>query len=137
MHRTQTAIIAALLVFGVVKIEAQTAITIQSRLVPKSVYAGAPSQLIITVKGGSLAGLTLRFRATRGFHVTPAEPKFVLEHYYWVDFAVTLTVGFLALAALMKNGRPPASAEYWPEAIVLGVGLGLLTNSDLLTRVHA
>src|SRR5689334_13298069 len=46
---------------------------ITSRLVPKSVYSESPSQLIVTVKGSSLAGLTVRFRASRGFHVTPVE----------------------------------------------------------------
>lgn len=212
---------------------------VTSRLVPKSVYAESPSQLIVTVKGSSLAGLTVRFRASRGFHVTPVEMswsgtadntvvvcladvttsgtetgqitgaimtsallkneqvasdilefeyqpglrvciyllvgltgvaigyavrmlvlalkavqpqveaqtlaaeespkglrKFVLEHYWTVDFAVTLVLGFLALVALMKDGRPPATATYWHHAAMLGVGLGLLTNSDLLTRVQ-
>lgn len=200
--------------------------------------------MIITVKGNSLAGLTLRFRATRGFHVTPVEMswsgaaansavmcvadvtsagiapgqltgvvttsallpdgtslkqvasdvlefdyqpglpvciyllvgvagiaigyvvrmlvltlkavepqveaeklatsegpkglrKFVLQYYWWVDFSVTLVLGFLALLALMKDGRPPVTATYWHHAAMLGVGLGLLTNSDLLTRVQA
>ena len=61
--------------------------------------------------------------------------EFVLKHYYLVDFAVTLILGLLVLMSLMKDGRPPMNASYWYNALVIGVGLGLLTNSDLLTRV--
>ena len=61
--------------------------------------------------------------------------KFVLEHYTLVNFFVTLVLGILVLLSLMKDGRPPSNAPYWYSALIIGVGLGLLTNSELLTRV--
>ena len=62
--------------------------------------------------------------------------RFVRTHYYIVDFLVTLTIGFLALAALMQGARPPQTAAAWPQALTLGVSLGLLTNSELLTKLR-
>jgi hypothetical protein len=60
---------------------------------------------------------------------------FVLKHYYWLDFGVTLVLALLVLMSLMKDGHPPSNAPYWYSALGIGVGLGLLTNSDLLTKV--
>jgi hypothetical protein len=215
MRTTPVGFFLLLVLLPITTSQAQSPPTITTRLVPKALYGAGPSQLIVTVKGDSLAGLTLRFTATRGFHVTPHElswsgaaanrvvmcvadvttknvvagqiggsimttallpdtkrvnhqvasdvaefeyqaglsvylyllvgvagigigyvvrmlvlalknvqpqvdaeklatsetPKglreFVLKHYWEVDFAVTLILGFLALVALMKDGRPP------------------------------
>jgi hypothetical protein len=60
--------------------------------------------------------------------------RFARTHYYVVDFLVTVTIGFLALVALMQGARPPQTAAAWPHALTLGVSLGLLTNSELLTK---
>ena len=62
--------------------------------------------------------------------------SFVIGHYYAVDFIVTLVLGFLALFALMQGARPPQVASAWPHAITLGASLGLLTNSELITRLR-
>src|SRR5262249_17986829 len=69
-------------------------------------------------------------------HQTGPVTSFVASHYYAVDFAVTLVLGFLALFALMRGADPPAIASAWPHAITLGASLGLLTNSELITRLH-
>jgi len=60
--------------------------------------------------------------------------RFVKRNFFLVDLLVTLGLGFLALVALTKDGRPPANGAYWYTALTVGVGLGLLTNSELLTR---
>jgi len=48
---------------------------------------------------------------------------------------VTAAIGFLALVALVQDGQPPQNATYWYTALAVGVGLGLLTNSELLTKL--
>lgn len=61
---------------------------------------------------------------------------FIRGHYYFMDFAVTLVLGFLALTALVKDNHAPDSGMYWYSALSLGFGIGLLTNSDLVTRLR-
>lgn len=62
---------------------------------------------------------------------------FVKKYYYLTDFLVTLALGFLALVALTKAGHPPETGNLWYTALAAGVGIGLLTNSELLTRIGA
>jgi hypothetical protein len=62
--------------------------------------------------------------------------KFIRAHYYLMDFLVTLVLGFLALVALVKDNHAPDSGLYWYSAVGLGFGIGLLTNSDLITRLR-
>jgi hypothetical protein len=57
---------------------------------------------------------------------------FVKEHYYWVDFAVAETLGLLSMLLLLKNDHVPDTSAHWYEALALGVGLGLLANTDLV-----
>jgi len=61
---------------------------------------------------------------------------FIKTHYYLMDFLVTLILGFLALVALVKDNHAPDSGLYWYSALGLGFGIGLLTNSDLITRLR-
>ena len=61
---------------------------------------------------------------------------FIKTHYYLMDFLVTLILGFLALVALVKDNHAPDSGLYWYSALGLGFGIGLLTNSDLVTRLR-
>lgn len=61
--------------------------------------------------------------------------KFVQKHYYLVEFTVTCVLGFLALLALAKSGMAPDGAAYWNGALLLGVSLGFLTNTDLILRI--
>lgn len=61
---------------------------------------------------------------------------FIRNHYYFMDFVVTLVLGFLALTVLIKDNHPPDSGMYWYSALSLGFGIGLLTNSDLVTRLR-
>lgn len=60
--------------------------------------------------------------------------RFVKDHYCQVDFAVTVALGAAALIALIKDGHPPESASAWYSALILGLGLGALTNSELITK---
>jgi hypothetical protein len=60
---------------------------------------------------------------------------FVKTHYYSVDFLVTLALAFVVLATFIQNGRPPQAGAAWYGAMATGVGLGLFTNSELLTRL--
>ena len=62
--------------------------------------------------------------------------NFIKNHYYLMDFFVTLVLGFLALVALVKDNHAPDSGLYWYSALGLGFGIGLLTNSDLITRLR-
>jgi len=62
--------------------------------------------------------------------------RFISVHYYLVDFMVSLLLGFAALVALVKEGHPPETGSAWYSALVLGLGLGLFTNSDLITRLR-
>jgi hypothetical protein len=60
----------------------------------------------------------------------------VASHYYFVDCLITFGLAFVALVALMQGSRPPQTAWAWPHALTLGVSLGLLTNSELFTRIR-
>ena len=60
---------------------------------------------------------------------------FVKAHYYLVDFLVTLIIAFIVLATFIQGGRPPQSGATWYGALASGVGIGLFTNSELLTRL--
>jgi hypothetical protein len=62
--------------------------------------------------------------------------RFVKAHYYMVDFLVTVILGFLVLATFVQSGRPPQSGAAWYGALASGVGIGLFTNSELLTRLR-
>lgn len=61
---------------------------------------------------------------------------FVKTHYYLVDFLVTLIIAFIVLATFIQGGRPPQSGGTWYGALASGVGIGLFTNSELLTRLR-
>jgi len=61
---------------------------------------------------------------------------FIKNHYYFMDFLVTFVLGFLALVALVKDNHTPDSGLYWYSAFGFGFGIGLLTNSDLITRLR-
>jgi hypothetical protein len=61
---------------------------------------------------------------------------FVKTHYYLVDFLVTLIIAFIVLATFIQGGRPPQSGATWYGALASGVGIGLFTNSELLTRLR-
>jgi hypothetical protein len=39
------------------------------------------------------------------------------------------------MLALIKNGHPHDSAAQWYGALIGGVALGLLTNSELITKI--
>jgi hypothetical protein len=56
-------------------------------------------------------------------------------HFYSVDCLVTLVLGFGALLALLSAGHVPDTAAQWYGALLLGFALGLLTNSELVTRL--
>ena len=53
-----------------------------------------------------------------------------------MDFLVTLALAFIVLATLVQGGRPPQAGTTWYGALASGVGIGLFTNSELLTRVR-
>lgn len=57
------------------------------------------------------------------------------KYWYAVDAFVTAIVGFIALLVLMRNGLPPANANFWFNGITIGFALGLLTNTELITKV--
>lgn len=60
---------------------------------------------------------------------------FVKNHYYVVDFLTSLVLAFIVLLYLMREGHPPDSASAWYGALLTGIGLGFLTNNDLLARI--
>jgi hypothetical protein len=62
--------------------------------------------------------------------------RFVKAHYYLVDFLVTLVLAFIVLATFIQGGRPPQSGAAWYGALATGTGIGLFTNSELLTRLR-
>lgn len=72
--------------------------------------------------------------------VPPAQPgpitTLVKTHYYLVDFLVTLIIAFIVLATFIQGGRPPQSGATWYGALASGVGIGLFTNSELITRLR-
>ena len=60
----------------------------------------------------------------------------VKRYYYVLDCLVTLGIALTVLVFMAKSGRPPESGALWPGALATGIGLGLLTNSELLTRLR-
>jgi hypothetical protein len=60
--------------------------------------------------------------------------QFVEKYYYWIDCFVTAAIGFLVLVSLVQDGQPPENGAAWYSALAVGVGLGLLTNSELLLK---
>ncbi len=64
--------------------------------------------------------------------------QLVARHYYSVDALITLVLGVLALYKLVNSDqRPPEDGLYPMGAIVLGFLIGLLTHSELVTRITA
>ena len=61
--------------------------------------------------------------------------KFVFRYPVLTDFLVTLLLGILAMLYLAHSGKPPDAAIQWPGAVTLGASLGVLTNSELFTRL--
>ena len=61
---------------------------------------------------------------------------YVNAHYYQVDFIVTLVLGLAAMLFLIKDGHLPADGVSWYGAGLLGLALGLLTNSELVTKLR-
>ena len=61
---------------------------------------------------------------------------YVKKHYYRVDFFVCFTLAFAVLLYLIRDGHAPDSAATWYGAILTGVGLGFLTNNDLIGRIR-
>jgi uncharacterized membrane protein len=95
---------------------------------------------------GIVAGYLLRLLVKVLASITPPVPftkntgdgpitRFVKKYYYLVDCLVTLVLGLFVLLYLIKDGHVPDSAAYWYGALVTGVGLGLLTNSELITKL--
>ena len=54
----------------------------------------------------------------------------------FMDFQVTQLLGFVFLASLVKDNHAPDTGMYWYSSLVLGFGIGLLTNSDLIMRLR-
>jgi hypothetical protein len=91
---------------------------------------------------GWLVRLVLQVQKT----ITPPAPEpakdgpvtvFVKSYYYWVDLAVTAVIGVVVLATMLKDGMPPDAGALIYQSFAIGFGLGLLTNSDLITRTKA
>ncbi|HWG19217.1 MAG TPA: hypothetical protein VG225_01720 [Terracidiphilus sp.] len=61
--------------------------------------------------------------------------QWVQKHYYFVDCSVTLVIGLLSLTLLLKNDHVPDSGLYWYSALGAGVALGLLANSELVSKL--
>jgi hypothetical protein len=59
----------------------------------------------------------------------------VKNHYYIVDFLISLVLAFVVLLYWMREGHLPDSASAWYGALLTGIGLGFLTNNDLLARI--
>jgi hypothetical protein len=78
-----------------------------------------------------------RIQAAVAAEPTPGWLKqFVADHYYGVDFTVTLFLGFLLLgSALTVDHAPPIRGQYWFGALLFGFATGLLTNSELITHL--
>lgn len=93
------------------------------------------------VKALSEAGPVAAAQALRAMQlsappVTEPIKAFVLRHYVLVDLTVTLLIGLLVLVSMMQQGRPPQGGAFWHSSLVLGTGLGFLTNSDLLLKIR-
>jgi hypothetical protein len=63
--------------------------------------------------------------------------RYAKAHYYQVDLGVSLLLGFAALLYLIRDGHPPDSAAAWYGALLTGLGLGFLTNNDLMSRIKS
>ena len=107
-----------------------------------------PTPIFLTIAMlAAVIGYALRIAVKVLSSVSPGQPlmegnpkpgwltQLVTLHYYRVDLAVTLVIAFFALLALIKDGHPPDSGATWYGAAGIGVGLGLLTNSELVTRL--
>jgi len=62
--------------------------------------------------------------------------QFVTKHYYAVECACTLLLGFIAMAVLAKDGTLPDSATNSSGALIMGLALGLLTDGELLAKAR-
>ncbi len=60
--------------------------------------------------------------------------KFVRDHYYTVDLGLTIAIGFLVLLSNLTESGPAAGTR-WSAAVLLGAGIGVLANNDLLARL--
>jgi hypothetical protein len=61
--------------------------------------------------------------------------RFVEKHYYWADLMLTIAIALVVLGGFAKGGRPPDAATTWYGAAVLGAGLGILTNNELIKKI--
>lgn len=62
--------------------------------------------------------------------------RLVTAHYYEVDLLVMLALGLAVLVAFVgADGVLPEKGSTWYGALLLGFGLGFLTDTDLLTRI--
>jgi hypothetical protein len=109
------------------------------------------AQYLLIGVGGVLLGWVLRLLLQAQAKVPAPSPvpvadgdsdspgpitRFIMKYYYQFDAAITAVLGFLALLALVTNGHPPDTAGVWYAALLLGVGLGLLANTDLVLRIR-
>jgi len=107
------------------------------------------SRYLVLGLAGFLIGYALRLVTGVLGKITPPAPviaesdgqqsespitAFVKAHYYWVDLCVSATLTFLVLLYLLKDGHPPDQANTWYGALLVGTGLGFLTNNDLLNK---
>jgi hypothetical protein len=111
-----------------------------------------PEQRLVSYLGvgavGIVLGYLLRLVIKALSSTTPPVPvnqtggqpgpitRFVANHYYPIDCAVTLVLGLAAMLVLVKDAHLPDNAANWYGAGLLGLGLGLLTNSELITKVR-
>lgn len=66
----------------------------------------------------------------------PSKPQMLFwKYWYAVDFTTAVIVGTVLLITLMQNGRPPSTAGYAANAFAVGFAIGLLTNTELVTKV--
>jgi hypothetical protein len=61
--------------------------------------------------------------------------RWVKRNYYFVDCLVTMVLGFMLLVGLTQDRRPPQKGTEWYTALAIGFGIGLLTHSELVTRL--
>jgi hypothetical protein len=79
----------------------------------------------------------LRANATTG-DVPPTTPQRLFwKYWYVVDFGVTVVLGIVVLITLMQNGLPPTTASHSANAFAIGIALGLLTNTEIITKVSS
>lgn len=78
--------------------------------------------------------LSARARRTTGDRVR----EFVARWFDLFDLLLTAVIGGAVIVGLMDDGAtPPAVAASWPHALILGVALGTLGNTELLTRLRS